>query len=1350
MTRIADVVRVKEFAPVIDLAMADRPNLHRQLIDSYIVTEDLAELFVKILRSPLTAEGATMGQVLNRRSHLITAQYGAGKSYFLLMLGALLASLGDPQALSTVQARFSGFHNVLQALSDLHGRRFLVVRLDAKGCGDIPLRELLVREVSDAARKIEPGLELKSEYSAAADHLNRLHGTPEGERWAAGLKKTDGISIDDLRAGLVDLHRDSLAIYRRLYESVVHAIPPYTGLDLPKSFKSVLEQLKSHGYTDLVILVDEMTQYLQASKQHVSLTETLGVLESFAEFCNTGGNRCLLVAAMHRSLRRILKENDIDPDQREDWRKFVGRFDDHGLQFSDYETVLEQVFEIDNRIDGYLTSPVVRNQERDLQVTSRRLLHLPAGAPVPRRAYFPLHPVTLRYLRGVSERLGQEKRTAFSFIKDRVKSILQAEELLVDERLNVLGPDLLFDYFLPDLDQQDDIGIIYAFNSVRDKLTEDHLALRAFKALAMQYCAQTALPATAPGAVGQGMSIRELADVLNVADAAELQTSLDLLEGLRPQTVFHDQALNQYWFVPGGGLWDVDAEIEHVINDSDPVKELRKELERLAPRVEYKSLAAADVIVKREVDSEWRGIDWLKKQVKIEPVKEARLIFVLPEFAESYEQAPADLVTRVKELARNGVCIILPRSTVKLEARDLRLMAALKKLQADPGVVSNIQYSRIIKTRRETAEAKVEQAVLRFGSAENLIFFVEGAQAPVNTLQLAVKYLFGKMYPDFPAVKMERISGRVVTNKVVSTLIASPGRSRNLASADQSEDGRFIRDAMPEMGLVEFRAIAGGSMATLSQPTPEGPGYKIWTAMDTALREHRSWDEFNRSLGGKPFGLPDYLRELYLAAYLASRKIAVQNTREGRVETAISPELVQSIVSQGSRAYKIFVSVGDTESLRPFVQDVWKLAEEVQGLSNHKIVKIETLGDLAVWHNSIRPALKAYATGRLDSVLGLLARIEALLPALGTACSVSDLRNLRNGLVDLATSTEHVTADSGYAKLLELCRALPGEAQPGSSGLTPDQAYYRFLDLDKQCDSMLSDEKASGVAVEKCLQAIHALGELSGSPIPQHRQADAKAAAAALAGVAADVLSLQARQEVVETVTRWWQGSVDDHITEHNIIVDGRQSCGSGLLGSTEFALLGALSALDFGLLKAGAIRTEIDGLRQGSCTLFASGQPFPQMKCPKCGEFYLRGQAKQELQQLAAIESKLGVRIEASLGAYLTGLRGYDSREGFQEYVASQPADAQETWGRFLLMDMEPAHRDNPALLGLAPRLVALVKGYLALRQKPREVRVPAERLATSFGEFLASRGVSEPTHDELVNVTQRWLTHVKGLFSR
>ena len=95
--RIKDILTIKEFEPVVDLACGLNINEHEKMLSKYIMTDDIAETFVEILESFNMVRSKSRIEKLSgdinstvKRAHILSGQYGTGKSYFLLMLSIIL------------------------------------------------------------------------------------------------------------------------------------------------------------------------------------------------------------------------------------------------------------------------------------------------------------------------------------------------------------------------------------------------------------------------------------------------------------------------------------------------------------------------------------------------------------------------------------------------------------------------------------------------------------------------------------------------------------------------------------------------------------------------------------------------------------------------------------------------------------------------------------------------------------------------------------------------------------------------------------------------------------------------------------------------------------------------------------------------------------------------------------------------------------------------------------------------------------------------------------------------------------------------------------------------------------
>jgi hypothetical protein len=1253
----SDVVRVKQFAPVIELAWVDEPERSEQLITDYIVTEELAELFVDILGSQFPGHEPTLSSLYKYRSHLITAQYGSGKTYFLLMLAGMLDAMDSKERSVRVSSKFSGFADVLRVLNQMKGRRYLVVHFSAKGQGHFPFKELLIKHLLEAAREVKKDIVLESEYASAAEHLARIMEKPAGKHFAAELDERQDMTITQLREGLLDLRPTSLQIYRDIYRAVVGAEPSRVGLDMKNSLFSIRQELQELGYTDVAVIVDELTQYLVSSMQHRSLANTLGELENFAEFCNNERNRYLFVGAMHRSLDRIMREHGMDPEEREDHQKMRGRFDDHNIIFRNYDELLSRIFEVRKEPFAQLKSiPPVRKQLADWrQGVMERLGDESTEPPV--SSYFPLHPATLRYLRGVTARLGRETRTAFQFIADVIKPQIDERSLLTNGQVNVFTPDELFDYFLPDMDQDRDVGLVVAYNTTQGEVGSDQLAMRTFKCLAMQYVNSTVADLRV-GAV-TGMTAEQLADTLNISDTGLLKGALEKLHAIRPQSIHYDTDTEQYWFGLGGAGWDIDAAIAErdKINPNQVLRDvLRKEsLRSIRGKVVMNAPSSVTVIVKRSLEHEWRDVKWLQEASGISPARkdEAKLVFIIPGFAEGYDGISTELEEQAKKLSETGICVILPKSTMMLKASDFRKLAALRQIAKSEEVVAHEQRMRIVNSRLQKAEESAEESLSEFLKGSNYVYYIGHRRTTVQSFEEAAEHLFTDLYPQFPRIKMESVSGRGVTNPVINGLIAN--RTETLPDSDQSISSRFIRQGMPAMGLVSMKPYAGGKIASLTTPDATDSAYDIWReVMDLLSKDNHPFKALYAALESPPYGLPDFLIEVYVSTYLALKKGAIIDLKTKRVETAPSAKLAKVITKKKDTRFEVIPPGESAEVLRNFMLSVWEMVADALELRSYKDIDPKALDDQALWINHVRPFLRKYVKQVLGSVEKALGELDE---AVKRDLSLPYLDQFVQGLSEVATSADYIVPGSAYDQVFALCKELP--PKPGEVGDPeddPNVAFYRFQAVNEACVSFLRDDESGKEQLLDCIEALKEIQKVTENKVlPDHIE-EARDAAGKFAQCQEAIFDKQARQSFVKSTHTFWNGYVQEHQTEHDIIMQLRDAFGEDVLSSLVYSLLQRLNPLNdqFGLRTTSYFESQINNVRTTAHEV--EKQPkFPAVTCPKCGAFSAKGDSEKESKALRQQSNTLTETLWASTQECLERLISLDEEDEFRRYLVEE-----------------------------------------------------------------------------------------------
>ncbi|MEA3376692.1 MAG: hypothetical protein U9R72_10920, partial [Chloroflexota bacterium] len=446
---IKDVTNLVAFEPAIKL-QAISADLRNPYFKDYILTQDLADVYERILSSILgTGWGSTASTLPaeRRRSHLISAQYGTGKSYFLMILSALLNAGGDPTRLQTAKEKFRAFREVHGLLSQLSDKKFLIIQISAEDKGDIRFRELLVRSLLDQVTSVLPDVAFSNEYTEAISQLEGVESSSIGQAFAQVLDEQFETSLQQLRAKLGRYDRDGLHTYYKAWERAIGRKLGRDVLDVETTFQEALDLLEPKGYTHIAVLIDELTTYLNASAGHHSLAETLGELQAFAAYCNKPTSNCLFVAAMHVSVKDFLQ----DRSQQRDYDKMKGRFDEHA--FPVYSSkLLAGVFRPKDTFDEVMEGH--RDQVEDLTDLIETFEMVDDGQPMRLSAFFPLHPAAAYYLPRISRELGQAERTSFGFVDEVVRQKL-AEPLVEEQRLNLVTLDQVFDYFLPAMEQKE-------------------------------------------------------------------------------------------------------------------------------------------------------------------------------------------------------------------------------------------------------------------------------------------------------------------------------------------------------------------------------------------------------------------------------------------------------------------------------------------------------------------------------------------------------------------------------------------------------------------------------------------------------------------------------------------------------------------------------------------------------------------------------------------------------------------------------------------------------------------------------------------------------------------------------
>lgn len=423
--KIHDLIDVPDVRTVVHLQDLASPDQRARLAESFVLTDEVRNH----LRRLMTAYAAPTGGGTFLRGH-----YGAGKSHFLVFLQLLLAGEIDREALAKAEPE------LLSCLESLEGKRFLVVPISLVAhSSQEPLEAIVTRALEAAggpaplpfpdAVSLQPHIDTLryhlrkhhpdtlEQFLLERSNLDRAGSSPTG----SGQELTEKTLFDAKHLDLLDM----------LAREVRFPFRPDPGRSV--RFMAMFEQLKQSPFAGVVILLDELSEFLHA-RSGTGLTEDVRFLQFLGEA--TRDYPLHILAALQEYLEAA--EYGLPGELV---RKIKDRYPNN-LELT--TTHLEEL--IARRLIQHRpgSEAVIEGIHREL----KSYLH---GFPVPVARFvrsYPVHPATLLLLDRLKPLLSRS-RGIVDFIHFRLKGSAERgiEGMLDAPADTLLTPDAIFDHF---------------------------------------------------------------------------------------------------------------------------------------------------------------------------------------------------------------------------------------------------------------------------------------------------------------------------------------------------------------------------------------------------------------------------------------------------------------------------------------------------------------------------------------------------------------------------------------------------------------------------------------------------------------------------------------------------------------------------------------------------------------------------------------------------------------------------------------------------------------------------------------------------------------------------------------
>ena len=608
--------------------------------------------------------------------------------------------------------------------------------------------------------------------------------------------------------------------------------------------------------------------------------------------------------------------------------------------------------------------------------------------------------------------------------------------------------------------------------------------------------------------------------------------------------------------------------------------------------------------------------------------------------------------------------------------------------------------------------------------------------------------IFERYYYKFPKVRVERINARSTTNALIESCIVNP---RTIFASDTSEVARQARDTLQVLGLCSWEKAAGGKyVVELKEPEPGTEGYEVWRIVLDTLTDASgtSFATLYKRLGEAPYGLPDYMVELYIAAAASKALKKVYILDKGGKMPAVSKGLVRSITSRKDKDYRV-LPVQETEVPYTYICSVWQAIDEPLGLRYYQELEKNlgrTVDDQKTWL-TLKADSNNLLKNRLSQVKETLETVEA--ESFPFAILVKHLEQMRRifppvqGFEQLAALGEELSgvkvSDDPDTAALTVRRAIEASEQFMADWELFQPAYRQYRRLQQVTDLDRFGDLARGV--DKAWQTYRS-----------------------------DALSAEKRQAFIEQFEKLWGQYAEQYVDEHNAVAKARASYGKEVEKSLAYELVGEFSQFGFkGVATRSSFDAKIKGVRQLGCQLLKEDavrdyREFARATCAACS--YQLGTDTKVLEQLQESEASLATSVNNALDSYLTKLNESVRSESVQVY-AKEKATAKEKTTIASVQDLASKGRQMSAaqyrnLKTLLPQLrsvLAKAVEYVREQAKKRKElerqleeeerqkripRLPTAQLGDAVRSFLLDSGMEAMTLKELEERLTGWLQEI------
>lgn len=421
-------------------------------IESYIPTEQSVKVLGTLLRSYYYQNES------ENRASVIVGPYGRGKSHLLLVLTALTSLDLDVSGLKKDYLRniLENLCAKIESVSPEIGSlsravvesniRTLPVIINSNTT-DINQAFLIAISNSLTMAKLEHLLPTTYFDSALIVIDKWKESFPRAYKMFQSELKKKKLDADDLCVGLRQFNQDYYALFCSIYPTIAAGTEfnPLMNMDVVKLYTSVAVALKEQtDYCGINIIFDEFSKFLESNLDAGKMLN-LKIIQDMAEASSRSGvNQIHLTCVTHKDI--------LDYSSSDSFKTVAGRFSEIRFIASSEQSyeLIANAIEKKPSFSGFMEK---HNEDLKLAKECYSLfgcfsdLEYPVFEQKIVFGCFPLAPLSSYALLRVSELVGQNERTLFSFISQNDENTLQSFICQEHDSFDFITIDYIFNYF---------------------------------------------------------------------------------------------------------------------------------------------------------------------------------------------------------------------------------------------------------------------------------------------------------------------------------------------------------------------------------------------------------------------------------------------------------------------------------------------------------------------------------------------------------------------------------------------------------------------------------------------------------------------------------------------------------------------------------------------------------------------------------------------------------------------------------------------------------------------------------------------------------------------------------------